>query len=524
MAASSVLAFDGLTVGFAAGPVVRDVSFEVAPGEIVAVVGESGSGKSVSARAALGLLPPSAAVSGSIRLDGRELLGADPQRWQQVRGTGVAMVFQEPSAALNPVFSIGWQLVEVLRAHRELSRKQARAEAVELLAAVGIPEPRRRMRQYPHQLSGGQQQRVVIAMALANDPKVLIADEPTTALDVTVQAEILALLRRLRDERGTSIVLITHNMGVVAEIADRVVVLRRGQVVETAPVGELFTRPAHDYTRQLLAAVPRFGGEPAPAAEADRTGLELTDVVVDYGGFRAVDGVSLRVGAGEVLGLVGESGSGKSTLGRVAAGLLVPRSGSVSVLGTDPSSLSAAQRRQLRRRIGFVFQGAAASLDPRWTVRDCIGEPLLVHRAATGPEVGRRVADLLDAVQLPSAVADRRPHELSGGQRQRVGLARALALEPQLLIADEPTSALDVSVQAAVLDLLRQLQAELGFACLFITHDLAVADNLTHRVAVLRGGRVVEQGPTRQVLRDPAADYTRGLLAAVPGARNPVEV
>ncbi|MDA3645130.1 ABC transporter ATP-binding protein [Saccharopolyspora indica] len=522
--ASPVLAFDGLTVGFAAGPVVHEVGFEVAAGEIVAVVGESGSGKSVSARAALGLLPPSAEVSGSIRLDGQELLGADRQRWQQVRGTGIAMVFQDPSSALNPVFSIGWQLAEVLRAHRALSRKQARAEAVELLTAVGIPEPRRRLRQYPHQLSGGQQQRVVIAMALANDPRVLIADEPTTALDVTVQAEILALLRRLRDERGTSIVLITHNMGVVSEIADRVVVLRGGEVVESAPAGELFSRPAHAYTRQLLAAVPRFGGEPAPAADADRAGLELADVVVDYGGFRAVDGVSLRIGAGEVLGLVGESGSGKSTLGRVAAGLIVPRSGSVSVLGDDPAALSPARRRQLRRRIGFVFQGAAASLDPRWAVRDCIAEPLLVHRAATGPETRSRVAELLDAVQLPAAVADRRPHELSGGQRQRVGLARALALRPQLLIADEPTSALDVSVQAAVLDLLRQLQAELGFACLFITHDLAVADNLTHRVVVLRGGRVAEQGPTHQVLRNPSADYTRGLVAAVPGAQHLVRV
>ncbi|MEV0703227.1 ABC transporter ATP-binding protein [Saccharopolyspora sp. NPDC050389] len=445
-------------------------------------------------------------------------MGADRLRWQEIRGNGIAMVFQEPSTALNPVFTVGWQLTEALRAHRELSRAQAFAEAVELLDAVGIPEPARRAKQYPHQLSGGQQQRVVIAMALAGDPEVLIADEPTTALDVTVQAEILDLLRQLRDRRGTSIVLITHNMGVVADIADRVVVMRHGQVVEDGPAHSLFAHPSHAYTRELLASVPRFGRKSQLAAVEDRAALELADVVVDYRGFRAVDGVDLRVGRGEVLGLVGESGSGKSTLGRVAAGLLRPSSGTATVLGTDPAALTARQRRRLRRRIGFVFQDPAGSLNPRWTVRDCIGEPMLVHRMATGPAAGRRVDELLDAVRLPAATAARHPHELSGGQRQRVGLARALALGPELLIADEPTSALDVSVQAALLELLKSLQAELGFACLFITHDLAVADNLAHRITVLHQGRVAEQGPTHQVLHNPKAHYTRRLVAAVPQA------
>ncbi|GAA2795744.1 ABC transporter ATP-binding protein [Saccharopolyspora taberi] len=514
MTSEQVLEINGLTVRFGDRAVVDEVSFDLAAKEIVAVVGESGSGKSVTARAALGLLPPSASVSGSIRLGGRELVGT--RQWKGIRGNRIAMVFQEPSTALNPVLTIGAQLAEALRAHRSLTRSELRAKAVELLELVGIPEPRRRVRHFPHQLSGGQKQRVVIALALANDPEVIIADEPTTALDVTVQAEILALLRELRDRRGVSVLLITHNLGVVADLADRVVVLRRGEVVERAPVRELFAGPAHAYTRELLAAVPRLGHEPARASEDGDPALELDDVVVDYGGFRAVDGVSLRVRRGEVLGLVGESGSGKSTLGRVAAGLLRPTRGSVSLLGADPAALPARRRRHQRAKLGFVFQDPAASLDPRFTVGDCVGEPLRVHRAAPGSRYRSRIAELLDQVRLPADAAGRYPRELSGGQRQRVGLARALALGPELLIADEPTSALDVSVQAAVLELLRQLQADLGFACLFISHDLAVVDSLAHRVAVLHRGRVVEQGPHDEVLHRPSAEYTRRLVGSVP--------
>ncbi|QTR02681.1 ABC transporter ATP-binding protein [Saccharothrix algeriensis] len=487
---------------------VRGVDLAVAPGEIVALVGESGSGKSVTARAVLGLLPPTARVRGSARQDGRELVGAGEEALRAVRGRSIAMVFQEPATALNPVQSVGRQIAAVLRAHRRLSRADALREAVRLLDLVGVPAPGGGGRHYPHQLSGGQKQRVVIALALANSPRLIIADEPTTALDVTVQAEVLALLRDLRDRLGTAILVITHNMGVVADLADRVVVLRRGRVVEQAPVEDLFARPSRAYTRELLAAVPRLGHrDPAPP-HTSQDALRFTDVTLRYGGFTAVAEVDLHVGRGEVVGLVGESGSGKSTLGRAAVGLLAPASGAVTVLGGDPRT------RAVRRRVGFVFQDPGGSLDPRMSVRDCVGEPLRVHGRTD--RYRERVAELLDAVRLPADCAARRPRELSGGQRQRVGIARALALGPDLLVADEPTSALDVSVQAAVLDLLTGLQRELGFACLFISHDLAVVDSLAHRVAVLHRGRVVEQGPHHEVLRAPTAEYTRRLVAAVP--------
>ncbi|MEU7527683.1 ABC transporter ATP-binding protein [Saccharothrix sp. NPDC042600] len=505
MSTTDLLAIRDLEVSFGATHAVRGLDLTVAPGEVVALVGESGSGKSVTARAVLGLLPASASVRGSIRLGDRELVGAGEDVLRSVRGREVAMVFQEPSTALNPVRTVGWQIAAVLRAHRPLSRKQARAEAVRLLDLVGIPDPATRVRHYPHQLSGGQKQRVVIALALANNPRLIIADEPTTALDVTVQAEVLALLRDLRDRLGTAILLITHNMGVVADIADRVAVLHRGELVEQAPVHDLFTTPTRAYTRDLLAAVPRLGHrEPAPPHRADTDAVRFTGVTVKYGTFTAVEDVDLHVGAGEVVGLVGESGSGKSTLGRVAAGLLHPDAGTVTVLGGDP--------RTSRRRLGFVFQDPGGSLNPRLTIADCIAEPLRVHKVP----VGDRVAELLDAVHLPKGFATRRPAELSGGQRQRVGIARALALHPALLIADEPTSALDVSVQASILELLTELQKEHAFACLFISHDLAVVDSLAHRVAVLHKGRVVEQGPHHKVLRAPTTDYTRQLVAAVP--------
>jgi ABC-type glutathione transport system ATPase component/ABC-type dipeptide/oligopeptide/nickel transport system permease subunit len=535
----AALSLSDLSVTFRtdAAPVqaVDGISFDVAPGEVLAVVGESGSGKSVSSRAVLGLLPSTAEVSGSATVrhrDGepRELIGMSSRALQPIRGDEISMVFQEPSTALNPVYTVGWQIVEGLRAHGDMSRKQARARAVELLELVGMPDPAERVDYYPHQLSGGQKQRVVIAMAIASEPDVIIADEPTTALDVTVQAAILELLLSLRDRLGTAIVLITHNMGVVADMADRVAVMYRGAVVEQAPAEQLFASPEHPYTRALLEAVPHLGRgdgpDPVPT-DADPV-LQIDDLVVEFAGrlgrpsFRAVDGVSLTVRRGEVLGLVGESGSGKSTIGRTAVGLQQPTSGSVSVSGTTVSGLSDRELRPLRSRFGFVFQDPAASLNPRMSIADCIAEPLHVQTDLADQAVHQRVRELLDSVELSGAYAERFPHELSGGQRQRVSLARALALDPDLLIADEPTSALDVSVQARVLELFTELQQRLRFACLFISHDLAVVDALANRVAVMQHGRLVEVGDRAQVLGSPQQEYTQRLIAAVP-VPDPVE-
>ncbi|TDD70174.1 ABC transporter ATP-binding protein [Jiangella aurantiaca] len=527
----------------------RDVSIEVRPGEILALVGESGSGKSVSALSVLGLLPPTAVRTGRIEVGGRDVTTPDGPTLRRLRGQDVAMVFQDPMTALNPVFTVGSQIVEALRLHADhhplragpdaaarasLSRRQARARAVELLGLVGLPDPEQRFGYYPHQLSGGQRQRAMIAMAISCDPAVLIADEPTTALDVTVQAEILSLLRSLRDRLDSAILIITHDMGVVADIADRVVVMRAGEIVEEAPVDQLFARPAESYTRELLAAVPHLGRQevrqvapPASADDASRTALELHDVVVEYPGgigraaFRAVDGVSLTIPRGQVLGLVGESGSGKSTIGRCVVGLLRATAGRVVVDGQDVTKASRGQLRALRRTVGMVFQDPASSLNPRYTIGDSIGEPLRLHGRPKS-EVARRVAELLDSVELPVAWRNRYPHELSGGQRQRVGIARAVALDPVLLVADEPTSALDVSVQARVLELLMDLQARLGFSCLFISHDLAVVELLADSIAVMHQGRIVEQGSSADVLSAPRDDYTRRLLAAAP-VPDPVE-
>ena len=527
------LSFRDLTVTFGTdGGTVRAVNgigFDVAPAEVVAVVGESGSGKTVSGRAALGILPRTAKVSGSIRVRGHEVIGMPEASLRAIRGTEISMVFQEPSTALNPVHTVGWQIIESLRAHQRISKADARRRAIELLAMVDLPDPERMVDSYPHQLSGGQKQRIVIAMAIACDPDVIIADEPTTALDVTVQAVILDLLLSLRDRLGTAIVLITHNMGVVADMADRVVVMYRGDIVEHAPVDRLFTRPRHPYTRALLDAVPHLGraGGPEPIADGD-TVLQIEDLVVEYPGAfgrpatRAVDRVSLEVRRGEVLGLAGESGSGKSTVGRTAVGLQSPTSGLVRVSDTQISGLSDRRLRPLRSRFGFVFQDPAASLNPRMTIEDCIAEPLRVQSDLSAERIRGRVRVLLDQVELGTAYAERFPHELSGGQRQRVSLARALALDPSLLIADEPTSALDVSVQAKVLELFRQLQRELQFACLFISHDLAVVDGLANRVAVMQRGRLVEVGDRAQVLSSPQHEYTRRLIAAVP-VPDPVE-
>ncbi|MCG2800272.1 MAG: ABC transporter ATP-binding protein [Cellulomonas sp.] len=501
---------------------IAGLSFDLYPGEVLAVVGESGSGKSVSSLALLGLLPRTATVTGSARLGDLELLGMSRRALAEVRGRRISMIFQDPSNSLDPVFTIGYQLREVLRRHLpQLTRAQRQDRAAELLAMVELPDPEQRLRFYPHQLSGGQAQRVMIAMALASDPQVLVADEPTTALDVTVQQEVLDVLRRLQARTGTAIVLITHDMGVVADLADRVVVLRRGLPVEQAPVRELFAAPTQEYTRTLLAAVPRLGADarPDPVDRRDRPVLDVHDLVVEYRGrrsgvVRAVDGVDLQVMPGEIVALVGESGSGKSTLGRCSLGLAPITSGTVEVVGARLGSATPRAVRAARRRIGVVFQNPAATLNPRYTVGQSVAEPLSVHGGLRGEPLRRRVAELLEQVELPAAWAGRYPHELSGGQQQRVSIARAVSLDPELLIADEPTSALDVSVQATVLELFAEVQARLRFACLFISHDLAVVDTLADRVAVMQHGRIVEIGERSQVLRSPQDPYTRRLLDA----------
>ena len=505
-------------------PAVDDVSLTVDSGEVVAIVGESGSGKSVTAKSIIGLLPETAVTRGVILLNGRDVVGLTGEKLRATRGLDAAMVFQEPSTSLNPVYTVGWQLAEGLRAHGKYSRRQARAKAIEYLGKVGIPEPEKRIDHYPHQFSGGQKQRVVIAMALALDPELIIADEPTTALDVTVQAEILDLLRRCRDEFGTAIILITHNMGVVADLADRVVVMYEGKVVEQATATKLFGSPQHPYTQKLLAAVPRIDTtrERTPVAEAPPV-VQATDLVIEYpgrfgrGGFRAVDRVSFTIAPGEVLGLVGESGSGKTTIGRAIGGLTKISGGSLQVLGHEMLTVRERGFKPVREQIGFVFQDPASSFNPLLTIAQCVAEPLIVHgRAGDATAARPRVDELLEAVQLPRAFGDRYPHELSGGQRQRASLARALALEPTLLIADEPTSALDVSVQARVLELFAELQNQFGFAALFISHDLAVVDTVSDRIAVLYRGELVEEGPPAQVLGAPQHPYTQRLLASLP--------
>ena len=505
-------------------PAVDDVSLTVDSGEVVAIVGESGSGKSVTAKSIIGLLPETAVTRGVILLNGRDVVGLSGEKLRATRGLDAAMVFQEPSTSLNPVYTVGWQLAEGLRAHGKYSRRQARAKAIEYLGKVGIPEPEKRIDHYPHQFSGGQKQRVVIAMALALDPELIIADEPTTALDVTVQAEILDLLRRCRDEFGTAIILITHNMGVVADLADRVVVMYEGKVVEQATATKLFGSPQHPYTQKLLAAVPRIDTtrERTPLAEAPPV-VRATDLVIEYpgrfgrGGFRAVDRVSFTIAPGEVLGLVGESGSGKTTIGRAIGGLTKISGGSLQVLGHEMLTVRERGFKPVREQIGFVFQDPASSFNPLLTIAQCVAEPLIVHgRAGDATAARPRVDELLEAVQLPRAFGDRYPHELSGGQRQRASLARALALEPTLLIADEPTSALDVSVQARVLELFAELQNQFGFAALFISHDLAVVDTVSDRIAVLYRGELVEEGPPAQVLGAPQHPYTQRLLASLP--------
>ncbi|KRA23791.1 glutathione ABC transporter ATP-binding protein [Microbacterium sp. Root61] len=548
-----LLEVNDLSVDFAVDnfwvPAAKKLQYSVEGGKALAIVGESGSGKSASSMALLGLLPKNARVRGSVKLAGREILGLKPDELRRVRGSEIAVIFQEPMTALNPVYTVGFQIIETLRIHFGMTPSQAKARALELLDLVELPDPLKAFNSYPHQLSGGQRQRAMIAQSISCDPWLLIADEPTTALDVTVQAEILDLMRDLRHRLDSAILLITHDMGVVADLADDIVVMRQGEIVERGTVEGVFAAPQHAYTKQLLAAVPRIGevggeridttaalsgdtssirlAEVAAVEDAERRSglvpvLQFEDVAIDYPkkgrvpAFRAVEHANFTIYQGEVTGLVGESGSGKTTVGRAAIGLLPIAEGKASVVGHDISQADRRLLHKVHKDVGIVFQDPSSSLNPRLPIGQSIGEPLLLAGEAKGRALDKRVQELLDAVELPRAYRSRYPHELSGGQKQRVGIARALALEPKLLIADEPTSALDVSVQATVLELLKRLQRDLGFACLFISHDLAVVDTLADRIIVMHHGHIVEQGATGQILRAPKEAYTQRLIAAVP--------
>lgn len=554
----------------------QQINLDLIKGQVLALVGESGSGKSVTAMGALGLLSANALVSGSAVLDcchqNQELVGAAREILDQVRGEHVGVIFQEPTTALDPLFTIGDQIAEAIAIHGEgkgkrttpRQRRAVRTQVLNALSRAGLGGDQRETERiadsYPHQLSGGQLQRACIALATANHPSVLIADEPTTALDVTVQAEILDLLRQLASE-GVAVLLITHDMGVVADVADAVAVMRQGRIIERGDVRTIFASPSHDYTRQLLAAVPRLnslrGGAGSGAGSGADTGADVSgaglakvaavnsddaasegdgvasragdsaqplvhienlDVVYRNGRrqVHAVRGVSFDIARGQVLGLVGESGSGKSTIAGTLTGLVPIHSGSVQVDGLEVAGASGRKLRGVRSQTGIVFQNPASSLNPRRSVGASIGQPLQLHTNLTNAQRRQRVNELLEAVRLPASMAQRYPHEMSGGQRQRVAIARALALQPQLLIADEPTSALDVSVQAVVLELLASLQQELGFACLFVSHDLAVVEQVASQVVVLRQGQVVEAGKTNKVLSAPSDPYTQALVAAVP--------
>lgn len=550
----------------------QQINLDLIKGQVLALVGESGSGKSVTAMGALGLLSANALVSGSAVLDccrqNQELVGAAREILDQVRGEHVGVIFQEPTTALDPLFTIGDQIAEAIAIHGEgkgkrttaRQRRAVRTQVLNALSRAGLGGDQRETERiadsYPHQLSGGQLQRACIALATANNPSVLIADEPTTALDVTVQAEILDLLRQLASE-GVAVLLITHDMGVVADVADAVAVMRHGRIIERGDVRTIFASPSHDYTRQLLAAVPRLNSLRGGAGSGADTGADVSgaglakvaavnsddaaskgdgvafrvgdsaqplvhienlDVVYRNGRrqVHAVRGVSFDIARGQVLGLVGESGSGKSTIAGTLTGLVPIHSGSVQVDGLEVAGASGRKLRGVRSQTGIVFQNPASSLNPRRSVGASIGQPLQLHTNLTNAQRRQRVNELLEAVRLPASMAQRYPHEMSGGQRQRVAIARALALQPQLLIADEPTSALDVSVQAVVLELLASLQHELGFACLFVSHDLAVVEQVASQVVVLRQGQVVEAGKTTQVLSAPSDPYTQALVAAVP--------
>lgn len=526
-----VLTVEDLSVSFPApgGTVeaVRGVSFELGRGEVLGIVGESGSGKSVSCRAILGLLPPSARVAGRVLHGDRNLVTLSPEEMQRVRGRRISMIFQNPSSHLDPLMTIGAHVAEPLRRHFGLGRAEAWARVIELLEAVKIRDAPERYGAYPHQLSGGMKQRVLIASALACEPEILLADEPTTALDVTVQARILELLRDLNRARGLSTILVSHDLGVIAEICDRVVVMRHGRVVETGPVADVVRRPRHDYTRLLIGSQPgRLKAEPRAPADEEPPLLEIENLSVHFpfGGtpfvrrppVRALDGVSLSVRAGECFGIVGESGSGKSTLARAIIRLVEPTGGAIRHRGRDVAALTGADLAAYRRKAQMVFQSPYDALNPRMTAIRTIAEPIWRHGLAGKSEALARAAELMEHVELPPELAHRRRHELSGGQCQRVGIARALALSPEMLIADEITSALDVTIQAQILTLLRRLRRDRNLTILYISHDLAVVRRLCDRVAVFRAGLLVETGPTERVFAAPASSYSAELIAAAP--------
>ncbi|MBB3455945.1 peptide/nickel transport system ATP-binding protein [Rhizobium sp. BK313] len=552
-----VLSVEGMTTSFlvegAWKPVVRDVSFTVAPGETVAIVGESGSGKSVTSLSIMRLLQHDMSrISGRILLGGRDILALSDGEMRKVRGKDVAMIFQEPMTSLNPLFTIGDQISEALTCHGDISKAEAKAETIRLLERVRIPSAASRFDEYPHRFSGGMRQRVMIAMALASRPKLLIADEPTTALDVTIQGQILDLIKMLQEEQGTSVLFITHDMGVVAEIADRTIVMFRGEQVETGATSEIFFHAKHPYTRALLSAVPVLGsmkGRERPlrfpvvnsetglaeplteaadtVAAAQRPVLEVKNLCKRFdihsglfgrlqGRVHAVENVSFDLQAGETLSLVGESGCGKSTTGRAIMRLIEPQSGSVLVDGEEMLALDRKRLRDMRRKVQMIFQDPFASLNPRMTVGAAVAEPYLEHKMGTAKEARDKVADLLVKVGLSPDMATRYPHEFSGGQRQRICIARALTLDPKVIIADESVSALDVSIKAQVINLLLDLQQSLNLAFLFISHDMAVVERVSHRVAVMYLGEIVEIGPRQAVFENPQHPYTKKLMSAVP--------
>ncbi|UXT19224.1 ABC transporter ATP-binding protein [Agrobacterium tumefaciens] len=557
METKPVLSVRNLTTSFlvdgAWKSVVRNVSFDVAPGETVAIVGESGSGKSVTSLSLMRLLAPaSSRIEGEVLLNGRDLLALSEREMRGVRGNDISMIFQEPMTSLNPIFTIGRQISEVLIRHKGLSKQEARAETVRLLEKVRIPNASGRFDEYPHQFSGGMRQRVMIAMALASRPKLLIADEPTTALDVTIQGQILDLIKLLQEEEGMSVLFITHDMGVVAEIADRTIVMYRGDEVETGPTEDIFRRGKHPYTRALLSAVPKLGSmrdrqwptrfpvldmktglssEPQEVAGTVASGqtpvLSVRNLVTRFairsgllarqtGAVHAVENVSFDLFQGETLSLVGESGCGKSTTGRSIMRLVEPTAGDVSLDGYDVMRLDTVGLRNMRKSVQMIFQDPFSSLNPRMTVGTAISEPFIKHKLGNTRQAKEKTADLLEKVGLSADMASRYPHEFSGGQRQRIAIARALALDPKVIVADESVSALDVSIKAQVCNLLLDLQQSLNLAFLFISHDMAVVERVSHRVAVMYLGEIVEIGPRAAVFDNPQHPYTKKLMAAVP--------
>lgn len=556
MTADPILSVRNLTTSFHVDgswkPVVRNVSFDINPGETLAIVGESGSGKSVTSLSIMRLLAKeSSRIEGRVLLNGRDLLSLTEKQMRAVRGNDVSMIFQEPMTSLNPIFTIGRQISEVLTRHKGMSATEARAETIRMLEKVRIPNAGSRFDEYPHQFSGGMRQRVMIAMALASRPKLLIADEPTTALDVTIQGQILDLIKTLQEEEGMSVLFITHDMGVVAEIADRTVVMFRGDAVESGPTERIFHHGEHPYTRALLSAVPKLGSmegqaaplrfplvdtitgittEPQPSAampETETPILEVKNLVTRFpvrsglfsrqtGAIYAVENVSFDLRRGETLALVGESGCGKSTTGRSVMRLIEPTSGDIRLDGQNVRELGSSQLQRMRKSIQMIFQDPFSSLNPRMSVGQAIAEPFLKHGMGTSAQAKQKTADLLERVGLSASMMNRYPHEFSGGQRQRIAIARALSLDPKVIVADESVSALDVSIKAQVCNLLLDLQEQLDLAFLFISHDMAVVERVSHRVAVMYLGEIVEIGPRAAVFENPQHPYTRKLIAAVP--------